>query len=190
MTSKWHTVALLFSVTVNIAVVGTMIYFWQHNKPNRLEVLHYDRPPEEHLRLFPDSNMPPPIVQKIDSMRSNYQGQLEKIQNDIAQQRHAVVLMLQQEPVDRDSLDHLILKVAENQVQAERLTVDHLLSIKPLVSDDRWQFFIRDMEKPPRIIKRIQINHNNARMGRLKKEIEEIHIFEQDENQPQKRRNQ
>jgi len=189
MTSKWHIVALLFSVTVNVAVVGTMIYFWQHNKPNRLEILRYDRAPQEHLMWFHDSTMPPPVAHKIDSMRSNYQEQLEKIQNDIAQQRHAVVLMLQQEPADRDSLDEMILKVAENQVLAERLTIDHLLSIKPLVPAERWQFFIRDMEKTPRILKRIQINHDNARRGLIKEEIQEIHIFEPDKNQPPKRRN-
>jgi hypothetical protein len=188
MTSKWHIIALLFSVTVNVAVVGTMIYFWQHSKPNRLEIMRYDRAPQEPMMWFHDSTMPPPVAHKIDSMRSNYREQLAKIQTEIAQQRHCVVLMLQQEPVDRDSLDKMIKDVAENQVRAERLTIDHLLSIKPLVPAERWQFFIRDIEKSPRIVKRIQINRDDARRCLIKEEIEEIHIFEPDKNQPSKRR--
>jgi hypothetical protein len=182
MTSKWMVAALLFSVAVNVAVVGTLAYY-RHidQQPMHLKLRHGVLPPNPDFFRFQDMQTDPVVAREMDSLQQQYGEQLKNLHRIIDQRRNAIVLQLQQEPVNRDTLDKLITHLSEDQVRAERLTVDHLLVIKPFLPKEKWQMIIRELEEPPRMIKTITIDNDSTPDGRLnRKEIKKVLIFNPD----------
>lgn len=179
MTSKWLVAALLFSVAVNVAVMGTLVYFRQTEKqPTHFSLRRESLPHNPDFLWFEGSQINPDLVREMDSLRQQYGEQLKNVHRTIDQKRSAIVLQLQQEPINRDSLNKLISRLTEDQVRAERLTVDHLLAIKPFLPKDEWQMIIRELESPPRMIKTITIEKDSALTHfRKNQEIKEIKIF-------------
>lgn len=181
MTKKWVILALVFSATVNIAVLGTLIYFWKQNKTKEVDITMMHRPdPRPDFMLFHDLSLPSNVTSQIDSLQKEYHTKLQRVRKSIDSDRQAIVNVLLIEPPDRDSLDHIIKGLTEKQINAERLTIDHLLQIRPLLPHDRWHHLVRDLE-PRRIIrtKMIKLKEQNGKEIIIDKEedIQEIHLY-------------
>ncbi|MBN1479624.1 periplasmic heavy metal sensor [candidate division KSB1 bacterium] len=179
MNSKWIVLALLFSVAVNIAVVGTLVYFWPRNEERR--IVFRNRPPKQHeIVWFRTPHVPPKVAQDIDSLRRDYHEQLVTVRMAIDADREAIIAHLMQNKVDRDSLEKILQSLTHKQITAERLTIDHLLEIKPLLPQEEWTFFIRDL-KPRQTIrtKILKLNSGDSTSILMQEEIEDIQIFDQ-----------
>ncbi len=147
MNSKWTIMALLFSVTINIAVVGTLVYFWKHNDERRVDVefFHTNDKDDPKIVWFGRPPAPPPTGSEIDSLRRHYHEQLVDLRQRIDADRQDIIAQLMIEPVNRDTVEFLLKGLTDKQMDAERLTIDHLLQIKPLLPHDEWTFFIQDL---------------------------------------------
>ena len=182
MNSKYTLVALLFSVAVNIAVVGTLVYFWRQNDNENIEVqvLKGDAKNEKKIIWFGAPPLPPKVSKEIDSLRRDYHERLVRIRSDIDSNRQAIIAELLQESINRDSLDIIIENLSTKQIDAERLTIEHLLEIKPLLPHDEWKFFIRDLG-PRRQIRTKIIELNDGDSTSILVNEEEIRILNQEE---------
>lgn len=181
MQNKWMIFALLFSVTVNIAVVGTLFYFWQNRDKSFVDVSVNENPQLKKQDIFLTTEcLSPSEAKEIDSLRNDYFDNLVILRKSIDDDRRHIVRLLQNEPPDRDSLNTIIIQLSEKQINAERLTINHLLEIKPLLSRDNWLHFVRDLE-PKQIIrtKVIKLDGNNKTQIITEEEtdIEEIRVF-------------
>jgi nitrogen fixation-related uncharacterized protein len=179
MNSKWTIIALLFSVAVNIAVVGTLVYFWQHNdRQVNVKVLHPEN--KEHDILWFHKPPAPPLANGIDSLRREYHKELVIIRKDIDAERQEIITQLMGDPVNRDTVEVIIKSLTEKQMDAERLTINHLLEIKPLLPQDEWKFFIQDLKPRHRIqtkIIKMKDGDSTSILVDGVEEIEEIQIF-------------
>jgi hypothetical protein len=182
MTSKWMTAALLFSVAVNAAVVGTLVYFWRGGKPPmHLAVMREFPPQKGDLLKLREPHFDPQALREMDFLKRQYGVQLESLQSDIMASRRDIMEQLQKDFINRDSLDILIAHLADEQIHAERLTIDHLIAIRPHLPPDEWRNILRDMESPPRMIKTITIENDSTLDGIINRQkIKEIHIFNSD----------
>lgn len=179
MNSKWILFALLFSVAVNIAVVGTLIYFWPRNEERHM-IVRQAPPQKPEIIWFGTPHVPPHVAQEIDSLRRDYHKNLVRIRAAMDADRKTLITQLIQDPVDRDSLDLIIDSLAQKQIKAERLTVDHLLDIKPLLPHEEWTFFMRDLEPQKTIrTKIIKLNGGDSTSILMQEEIEVIERLEQ-----------
>jgi len=181
MRSKWILFVLLFSVTVNVAVVGTLIYFWRYKSPavSRVHVEH-KRDVNDRLLWFHSPDLAPRTIEKIDSARKVYHEELQQVRKDIDSQRKNMVTLLLAEPINRDSLQIEIIGLVEKQKKAEELTLDHLLDIKPLLPKDQWILLLKDLE-PRRMIrtKIIRVGgQDTANIVIENEDIDEIRLFE------------
>jgi hypothetical protein len=145
MNARWILLALLFSVAVNIAVVGTLVYFWQANEYGSDQVFHGKLPLDRDVIWHGAPHVPAKVTGKIDSLRRDYHEQLVLIRASIDSEREAIIAHLMSNQVNRDSLETIITALSAKQIEAERLTIDHLLTIKPLLPPEDWQFFIQDL---------------------------------------------
>ncbi|MDZ7315842.1 MAG: periplasmic heavy metal sensor [candidate division KSB1 bacterium] len=170
MSSKWLIAALIFSTTINIAGIGTLIYlrlgerrppegYWSRSKR--------ERPPafmERRLRQrFHD-------WKEMDSLNLQYKRQMGEILQDIERQRKNVAFLLEQEPIDRKAVDEELRRLYESRLRAESLTVDQLIALKPKLSTDEWRFIIRRLETPPRRLLPIEEDISPERFYRQSKE--------------------
>ncbi|MBN1560252.1 periplasmic heavy metal sensor [candidate division KSB1 bacterium] len=154
MNARWTLLALLFSVAVNIAVVGTLVYFWRTNEHQSDQAFHGKTPLNREIMLHGAPHVPANVKGKIDSLRRDYHEQLVLIRASIDAEREAIIAHLMSNQVDRDSLEMNIAALTAKQIAAERLTIDHLLTIKPLLPPEDWRFFIQDL-RPHRIATKI-----------------------------------
>lgn len=188
MNSKWTLIALLFSVTVNIAVVGTLIYFWQHNNEQRhvnVKVLRTDDNSQQDVVWFGQPPAPPPVAKEIDSLRREYHEDLVVMRQAIDADRQQIIMQLMHDPVNRDTVEVILNNLTKKQMDAERLTIDHLLDIKPLLPTDDWKFFIQDL-RPRHTIrtKVIKLREGDSTSILVDdKEIQEFKIFKHEKNE-------
>ena len=181
MNTKWTLFALLFSVAVNIAVIGTLLYFWKNEK-QRMDVgmIHGNSHPERDIVWFNAPHVPPKVAREIDSLRRDYHEQVVVIRSSIESDRKAIITQLMCDPVNRDTLDIIIQKLADKQIKAERLTIDHLLMIKPLLPHEDWKYFIQDLRPRHKIqTKIIKLKDGDSTSILIdEEEIDEFQIFE------------
>ena len=163
MTSKWTVAALLFSVAVNIAAVGTLIFFRQAERhPAHLRLLRTPLPPPPDFLWLSTGEIDPESLRERFEIRRSYRKQLREIQREIDLRRSAIVTQLQKEPVQRDSLNLLLERLSAEQIRAERLTVEHLLALKPILPEAEWRLIIRELETPPRHIRRLSFEQDST----------------------------
>ena len=154
MNSKWILFALLFSVAVNIAVVATLFYFQQQDTSKRMQVNieRFDELSDHNVLWFHSSELPSYTSAKIDSLRMLYHQELEHLENKINRSRENIVEILLAEPIDRARLEEAINHLAQGQSEVERLTINHLITLKPLMPQEEWRPFLNDL-KPHRTIR-------------------------------------
>ena len=174
--------ALLFSVAVNIAVAGTMIFFWRHKQPAPME-LNIERVrqlDDSDLVWFHRPDIPAPVSDVIDSLRQRYHIELQALENKVDAGRQEIVRILLKTPVDEALLDNSIARLADSQQKAEQLTINHLLAIKPLLPENEWRLFLNDLEPQHKIrTKIIKLNNDSSQFFI---DETEMHIFNDNEN--------
>lgn len=159
--NRWTLFALLFSVAVNIAVVGTLLYFWQTNGGRGDEARQPEPSRQRDLLWLSAPQVPAKAARKIDSLRRDYHDQLFILRASIDSEREAIIAHLMGNQVNRDSLEAIISELTAKQIAAERLTIDHLLMIKPLLPPEEWRLFIRDL-RPHRQRRIIKIHEGDS----------------------------
>ena len=183
MNSKWTLLALLFSVAVNIAVAGTLFFFWRQHGERRMLIQSFQGTSSDHQVIR--FEVPPHIANEIDSLRQRYHERLTAIRNAIHSDRKSIINQLLKEPVNRDSINVMVETLTNKQIDAEHLTIEHLLEIKPLLPPEEWKFFIQDLEPRrtihTRIIRVKEGDSTNILID--KEEREDIEIFQRQKNE-------
>jgi hypothetical protein len=144
---KWALLALLFSAAVNIAVVGTLIYFWKESRTsNRLLLMDNDSGLDK-LAIFGHDSTSLKNWPEIEKMRQEFHQDMDQLSTDIEKQRQSIIRILLTESPDPDSIDILLSGLVDKQIKAERLTVNHLLDVRPLLPPDHWENLVRSLGK-------------------------------------------
>jgi Spy/CpxP family protein refolding chaperone len=145
--TKWIMVLLIFSLAVNIAVIGTLVYHWNHPAPmQRFTRAMPDSPPMATRPFFmEDSSIAPGQRQMLRSQRAEYHSQVRVLRQSVEQQRRRLRDMLLADSPQPDSINAIVTALAEKQAALERLTVNHLLSLKALLTPEQWERLLEEM---------------------------------------------
>ncbi len=147
--SKWILALLVFSLTVNVAVISSLLYFW--NRPEEILPLPpgpTDMQPKEMRPFFwGDSTLTPEQRQQLQQQRFQYHTQMRSLRWSIENHRDELIDLLSSESPRQDSINAVVTRLAEKQIELERLTINHLLSLKSVLRPEQWEHLVVTIEK-------------------------------------------
>ncbi len=148
--SKWLIALLVFSLTINLAAIGTLVFFWQKPAPPPMEMPGLERAPGMGRSGGPPpdgSGRPFAMHPELQGLRSEYHTRMEPIGRELDAARRDLMRQLGKQPVARDSIDLALLKITRLQGDMERVTVEHFLSMRTLLNDEQWNRLLTMLEK-------------------------------------------
>ncbi|HOH08285.1 MAG TPA: periplasmic heavy metal sensor [bacterium] len=151
--NKWLVALLVFSLAVNLAVVGTLIYFTQ-----RPEMAHRGaggpvappgapqgmppRPGDEGV--WPGGRTEP--NPKMEKLRLAYHEQLQPLHGSMLQLQQDLIRLIEKKPAPADSIELILQRMTGLRGEMEKLTVQHLLAIRPYLEEEEWRHLTRMLQ--------------------------------------------
>ncbi len=171
--SKWILALLVFSLTVNIAVISSLLYFWHRPDKAGPAPIGFGsdgrQPTSGRPFQMEDSTLTPEQRLQMKQLRFKYHTQMRSLRWSIENRRDELIDLLLAESPDQDSVNAVVTALAEKQIELERLTIDHLLSLKSLMSPEQWEHLVVALEKGRPgfpFLQRMDEMRANRRMGR------------------------
>jgi uncharacterized membrane protein len=139
---------LVFLIVVNLATIGSYVYFRVQHKP--VDVVsnfpgRFPRPP----RLELDEAQRGQLVE----LRMSFENDTREISDEIAKTREEIYQMLRQDSVPMGSVEEKLRKVAELRIQVEQIAIKKLVEARHYLSpqqvDHLYRFLL--MESPRRV---------------------------------------
>ncbi len=139
MRNRWILLALIFSLTVNLVAVGTLGFFWlsKPKKPPRQPRWTSEARPRFH----------PEADEEVAKMTREYFERAHKEKMALRTTRLQLVELLREESPDTNKIMAAIDELARHQTELERITVRHILRLKPHLGRERLDFLIRMFEQ-------------------------------------------
>lgn len=155
MKNRWMTILLIFSLTVNVAAVVTLAYFWHHNRVAPLPPPGLDAQPlQRHLPAWQDVDLPPKTRRELAHLRRQFRSQVFDLRKELDQSRLQLMQQLMRPNIDKDSLNASLQKLTAMQMEMEKMTINHLLEIRSHLTNDQWQQLLQSMERERRFLQR------------------------------------
>jgi hypothetical protein len=142
--NKWLIALLVFSLAVNLAAVGTIIYFAQRPGlpgPFPRMLMEPPGPPDGDQNRPGDrgSGIAAENRQEVRRLRKAYQQSLEPLAREAQQTRQNLMRLIAHNPAASDSIDVMLLKMNKLQGEMEKATVQHLIAMRPFLDEKQWQ---------------------------------------------------
>lgn len=142
--NRWLVILLFFSLAVNIAVVGTMVYH-RSRYPGPA-----DRVMPGRVRQAPDRRenlLNREERQRIAELRRIYQKKMQRMHGTIDSLRVDLMDVMRTKPTNKDLIDRLLKEIGQKQLEMEKITIHHLLSIRTLLTEEQWQRLLFNLER-------------------------------------------
>ncbi len=154
---NWVLIILLFSVTVNLAVVGTLIYFWKKSDHKNKDLIWISEDSKsgdgnKFIIVKKDSFVTTKNMDQINAKRFEWGNKMSFLNQSIDKDRKDIVRLLLINPTQKDSINVVIHRLGDKQIKAESLTVDHLISIRKLLPPQEWEALVNSVGKGCQII--------------------------------------
>jgi len=162
---KWVLIILLFSVAVNLAVVGTLIYFWKKSDHKNSDLIWISDDVKtgdfnKFVIVKKDSLITTKNIDQINTKRLEWGNKMSLLNQSIDKDRRDIIRLLLVDPPQRDSINVVIHKLGSKQIKAESLTVDHLIGIRELLPSQEWEDLVNSVGKGCQIIVQKKIIKN------------------------------
>lgn len=145
--NKWKNLLLLFSVTLNIAVVGTLLFYW--GRPDHRPPADPPGPEMERSAPFPPAwnNLDLRDQQRHELMRLRrpFHRQMTEMRRNLDMDRQKLLQLMLAQPAVPDSIERMLSNISEQQIRLDRLTVEHLLAIRPHLDERQWRFMLNQL---------------------------------------------
>jgi len=132
--------ALIFSLTVNLVAVVTLGYFWLSRPKER---------PARKPRWTSEARPPfhPEGDEVVTKLMREYFERAQKEKVALRAARLKLVELLREEKPDTNKIMAAVDELARHQAELERITVRHLLELRPHIPRDRLDFLMRMFEQ-------------------------------------------
>jgi Spy/CpxP family protein refolding chaperone len=151
--TNWKNLLLLFSITVNLAAVASLFYFWgrfDHMRRLPAVLQRPDRGAPSAGPLWRRLELQEPQRQALQKFRAPYNEQIRQQRQRIEESRRRLMEILQTQPGAQDSIKYLLARVAEDQAVMEKMTVEHLLALRPLLDERQWRIMLMSFNRDRR----------------------------------------
>jgi uncharacterized membrane protein len=136
---------LVFLIVVNLATIGSYIFFRVQHKPTEFVPDfpgRFPRPP--HLNLDREQ------IHQMLELRRDFQNDVRELSEEIAKIREEIYQNLKQDPVPMNAVEEKLQKVATLRMQIERIAIKRLVEagnyLSPEQVDNLYRFLL--MESP------------------------------------------
>ncbi len=135
---KWTLAVLLFSLAINISVLGTLFYLWKMKKMP---------PPEPPFPMHEgpggpqgaEMKFPPEESNFLRDARKEHFSKIEPLFAQINVEREKLFQELLGDEPDMDSIKVSVEAIEHIKAKIEFLTVTHFLGLKEKMPDDFWK---------------------------------------------------
>ena len=117
---------LIFSLTINVAALITMGYFWGKDNTGKQVTSTVDGPSPFISGLSLDARQ----RGKMRSLRQSFQEETSPMRNTLITKREELVTLLNSETLDRNAIEQKLQEVNEIQYQIQEAVIDNLLEEK------------------------------------------------------------
>jgi hypothetical protein len=169
--NKWIPIVLIFSLTVNIAVLGTLLYF-STRMGRRPEPSMFGDPGQRQPPM-PERMWPREKRQQMRTQGVQFQSDMAGLRAKTATARQQLMGYLKSYPEKQDSLHIALDKIIHVQAEMEQHSIDHLLQMRSFLSDEEWKQFISNLQDRGRM--RNWSQPNKPRKGAKNAEDEPDH---------------
>ena len=117
---------LIFSLTINVAALMTMGYFWGKNYTSKKGISTADGSSPLISGLSLDTRQ----RGKMRRLRQSFQEETRPIRNSLITKREELVTLLNSETLDRSAIERKLKEINEVQYQIQEAVIDNLLEEK------------------------------------------------------------
>lgn len=135
---------LIFSLTVNVAALITMGYFWRSDYSSKGDVL---RKGVKAPRLGRELSLNNGQWRKMRGMRRSLLNEIDPIRDELTAKREELVNLLTIEEPDRSAINQKLGEINGLQLQTQRAVIDHLLREKEFLTPGQQRQYFDFMSK-------------------------------------------
>lgn len=117
---------LIFSLTINLAALITMGYFWGKNYTSKKDI----SPPDGSSPLISGLSLDPRQRGKMRRLRQSFQEETSPMRTSLITKREELVTLLNSETLDRSAIEQKVKEINEVQYQIQEAVIDNLLEEK------------------------------------------------------------
>jgi len=172
--NKLLTIALLFSIIVNTAVVATLVSVVKgmHNLRQQPAV-QTEELRVQHAPAWQQSELETVVISKVDSLQHDYTQHLIVLKSAIDQNREKMIPVLLENKIDTQRIENILLDISEKQLKAEELTINHIIELKDELDKKEWVRIVKKLN-PDASHKRIVIREHPDGQINIDTEVKEL----------------
>jgi len=142
MKNRWMIIALAFSLAVNVAVIGTLIFFW--SRPTMQE----PGPPDfgEIKRPGFELGLDKALREQMHPAMLEHRQRIQEIGDSLRIHKRALIELLLAGEENQADIDKAIAETMPLQIALERETIRHLLALRKILGPEQWQHLVRAIE--------------------------------------------
>jgi len=136
---------LIFSLTVNVAALVTMGYYWGRYDSNGIPLLKGDETPSP--RLIRELSLDKEQRGKMRDMRRSLLNEIDPIRNELNTKREDLVDLLTTAEPDRSALDQKLSEINTLQSRIQYAAVDNLIREKEFLNPSQQEQYFNFISK-------------------------------------------
>jgi|Deesub1362B_J571_1020462.scaffolds.fasta_scaffold02161_3 Spy/CpxP family protein refolding chaperone len=131
MKRKLLILGLIFSVAINIGVLGTIGYNWLKEQ-NHQEYKH-----SLGNFLCRELGLSESQSKEMESLRKSLEPQINKIKKELREKRAQLVNLLMESDPDQEKINISLKEIGSLQIKLQRIVIYHLLEQKKILSQEQ-----------------------------------------------------
>lgn len=148
--NRWLLILLVFSLTINLAAVGTLIYFSHRPAPAEpgRGMAPGPRGPrgEEREPWMRSASLTAEQRQRIRDLRQEYRRSISPLATRIETARGELMRHIGATPPASDSVRIILDRINRLQGELELATVNHLIAMRPFMDAESWQLLTKRLD--------------------------------------------
>ena len=146
MRTRWLTLALVFSVMVNLAAIGTIGYHWWNVRSAARPLSPSYRPmmPGPMHRML---SLSPAQMKKLEEQHRRATEEIMKMRQDLAESRARLMQLLRSPDPDSMAVEKILQEMASSQVALERKVIQNILQMKEALPPEQQEKLLQMIER-------------------------------------------
>lgn len=146
MRTRWLTVALVFSVMVNVAAIGTIGYHWW-----KVRSVDHPLPPPHRPMLKPLRHPPlsltPDQMQGLEAQRRRITEEIREIRSNLFKSRARLMELLRSPDPDSMAVEEILQEIASSQIALERTVIHNILRMRQVLTPEQREKLLQMIEQ-------------------------------------------
>ena len=142
MSKKVILIILIVSVAINLATVVTFVYFWASERKPQPHLGH--RFPEwQKNHLEKELQLKQEQIKEMQKVHEEIRVNTEPIRQEMVNRRRELMMLLQEQEVDKERIKQLIKEIAQIQAEHDMRIFQGILEIKDMLTpEQRGRFHV------------------------------------------------